>query len=279
MNFQLAKALAEETARGVAEGASTCPLEKTGLIVLVHGGEPDDGLDKVAVSAGGAAGKTDENGLARYIPIAPKEYTVHATRPENRDDLIEPEDVNILVSQGQCPVCVLHMPKGVKPEITILWAHDDSAVGQAQVQLVKSGAPAKPTNEHGVAAIGKLVPVGPYDLQVTFQDGHKYVLFEGNSPVTSVAVQGDGRKTLKIKRRTVEFHLVQQVGAGAVALEGAKVKLKEPAIEGTTALADTKAVTKLVVPVVKPDQKDVCEVDSLTPDGSDAAFEVLEVTS
>jgi hypothetical protein len=279
VNFAAAKDLADEESRGLTDGSASCPLEKTGLIVLVYGDEGDVALEKIKVTASGAEKPTDEKGLARYIPTAVKTYTVHAAVPEGRDDLIAPKDEEVEVEEGKCPVCVLHMPKGVKPQITILWSHDDSAVPRAQVELVESGAPTTPTNGDGLAAFGKLVALGTYGVKVTFEDGKAYVLFDAGSAVTTVAVQGDGKKTLKIKRQTVTFHVVEQVGKDVKELVGAKVKLEAPVVEGTTALESEEAITKLVLPVVEPEPKDTCKVASLAPDGTDDAYEVVEVTS
>lgn len=278
MNFLLAKQAADEASRQVVNGVGECPLQKTGLIVLVFGGDDDSSLTGVQVTANGQD-VTDGSGLARFIPIPPATYTVSAARPQDRPALIAPEPEQVIVKAGQCPVVALHMPTGIVPEITLLWAHDNSGVRDAEVELAKSGAPKKTTTEAGIAAFGVRVRPYRFDVKVTFADGHKYLLFEGDTDVKSVLITGDGKRTLKIKRNRIKFHVVKQVGANVEELVGAKVKAKGPDAEGTTALEGMQAVTTIDIPVTERDQKTIFPVDSLTPDATDDLYEVVEVTS
>lgn len=280
MNFQQARAAAEEAARGLASGVASCPsTERTGLIVLVYGGADGDALTGVPVSVnGGAPRPTDESGLARFIPIAAGDHTVHADRPEGAPELLMPSDEPAVVLLGQCPICMLHIPAGVIPELTILWAHDDGPVANVELEIQGSGAPKRSTTELGVATWVLGVRPGPYDVVATFPDGASYLLFQGAVASRRVDLS-TARHTLKIKRNLVTFRVQKQVGAAFEELVDARVKLREPDKELTTALDGGQALAKLTIPVVRADQPLTCEVVSLTPDATDDVYEVVEVTS
>jgi hypothetical protein len=279
MNFELAKRAADEDARSLANGAATCPIQKTGLIVLVYGGDRDDALPGVSVTVNGKLVVTDPSGLARFIPIAAGDHTVHADRPEGSPELIAPDDEHTTVTLGQCPICPLHMPTGVIPEITILWAHDDHAVEGVEIEIEKSGAPKRTTSDVGIATWVQRVRPYRYDIKTVFPDGAAYLLFDGVPAVNWVDLSTGPRHTLKIKRNLVTFRVQKQVGAAVEELADARVKLKDPEKELATALKVGQAIAEFAIPIVKPDQKKTCEVVSLTPDTTDAVYEVVEVIS
>ncbi|MFP2905291.1 hypothetical protein ACLESD_09585 [Pyxidicoccus sp. 3LFB2] len=254
-------------------------VEKTGLIVLVYGGDTGDALPGVRVMVDGRPMETGENGLARFIPCEAGEHTVSAVRPEGMPELVAPDDERVEVEPGQCPICALHMPRGVTPSIRILWAHDDHAVAGVELELKKSGAPKCTTTELGTATWAQHVRPYSYDVQAVFPDGAPYLLFDGAVAVNSVDLLLRPAHTLKIKRSPVTFRVQQQVGGAVEELVDARVKLRDLAQDAATALEVGQALAKFVIPVVKVEQQKTCEVESLTPDASDAVYEVVEVTS
>lgn len=282
MNFAQARALAEETAKALADGAATCEeRERTGLIVLVYGGAGagDQALAGVPVSIdGGEPVPTDESGLARFIPLAAGPHTVHADRPGSAPELLVPDDAAVSVVTGTCSICMLRMPAGVVPELTIQWAHDDAPVPHVELEIVASGAPKRTTTELGVATWTQGIPPAAYDVEAVFPDGAKYLLYQGGVASKRVDLTTCSH-TLRIKRQLLTFRVQRQDGAALEELVDARVKIAEPNEELTTALVEAQAIAKLAIPVVRTDQPVVRKVVSLTPDATDAAYEVVEITS
>ncbi|WP_164018519.1 hypothetical protein [Pyxidicoccus trucidator] len=279
MNFQAALAAANEAARALAGGVSTCPVEKTGLIVLVYGGDNDDALPNVRVTVDGNPMDTGANGLARFIPIVEGDHTVHVVRPDGSPELIAPDDEQVQVNRAECPIRALHMPTGVIPRIKLVWDHDDSPVAGVEFEIKKSGAPKRTTSDLGIATWDQRLRPYFYDIQAVFPGGVSYLVFDRGTATSRVDLSLPPPQTLKIKRSLVTFHVQKQVGAAVEELVDARVKLRDPEQERPTAIEVAKSVAKFVIPVGKPEQLKTCDVVSLTPDTTDAVYEVVEVTS
>jgi hypothetical protein len=111
MDLDSALALAgSESTTFVNRAAAKCPADKTGLLVLVYRKDTSNAISGGDVTANGAAGKTDGNGIAHdYKPCAPAKYNVRVTALPKEDKLYAKPypTAQKSVSLGSCPICSL----------------------------------------------------------------------------------------------------------------------------------------------------------------------------
>lgn len=167
--------------------------------------------------------------------------------------------------------------KEIVPEIEIRWADDNSPAPDIEVAILRSGADKRNTDKTAWAKWVKSIRCASYDIDAVSADGDHYVLFQNDSPKKSADLTQGPKHSFKIKRNLVSFHVQQQVPGAIEEMAGAKVKIKSPALEKATVLLDAKALAKFVIPVIQEDQKATVEVLSLTPDDTDAVFELIEM--
>lgn len=167
--------------------------------------------------------------------------------------------------------------KEVIPEIEIRWAHDNSAAPDTEVAILQSGADKRTTDLTAWAKWAQSVRCASYGIDAVSADGDHYVLFREDAATKSVDLTKGPKHSFKIKRNLVNFHVQQQVPGAVEEMVGARVKIKSPALEKATALSEAKALAKFVIPVVREDQKATVEVVCLTPDDTDAVFELIEM--
>jgi hypothetical protein len=169
--------------------------------------------------------------------------------------------------------------KEVVPQIELRWADDNSAAPDFEVAILNSGADKRTTDHTAWAKWAQSVRCASYSIDAVSPEGDHYVLFQNDSAKKSVDLTQGPRHSFRIKRIRVSFHVQEQVPGAVNELVGARVKLKTPSLEKATELSETKALAKYVIPVVAENQKTTVEVVSLTPDGTDAMFEVIEVVT
>lgn len=114
IDFDAARRAADALANDIASrnGVEYCPIEKTGLIVLVYGGVDDDAIPDIRVTVGDSQIHTSANGIAHFI-VGAGSHTVKVISPEDSRNLIPPDHQLCQVKLNDCLVLPMRMQSAV----------------------------------------------------------------------------------------------------------------------------------------------------------------------
>ncbi|WP_434347550.1 hypothetical protein ACN6A1_05495 [Myxococcus virescens] len=276
MNLDAALKAAEKTASTVV-GTSTLPCvqHQTGLLVLVYRADTQEMLGQVQVSLSGRAirlippvydphrnkamqpkgrvlryavndmtAATQDDGVARFLPLDAGAYTVTVDGLSAVDDLLlNPGAREQPVILNTCPVCLVPVEVGARPEFLLRWKHDAAGVSGVELTLGDTHPLAQATGTSGLVGwSGEPLVPGPYPLALRFAGGGKFQLYSATGQLL------DAAPVLDIPAGRSQFHFqVQQLGQLKLA-----VQLQRP--DGTTAPIDRPHVTVQWPPSASPRQ-------------------------
>ncbi|WP_237080733.1 hypothetical protein [Myxococcus xanthus] len=274
MNLDAALKAAEKTASTVV-GTSTLPCaeHRTGLLVLVYRTDTQEMLGQVQVSLSGRAirlippvydphrsksmqpkgrvlryavddmtAATQGDGVARFLPLDAGAYTVTVDGLSAVDDLLlNPGAREQPVLLNTCPVCLVPVEVGARPEFLLQWKHDAAGVSGVELMLGDAYPLAQATGTSGLAGwSGEPLVPGSYPLALRFAGGGKFQLYSATGQLL------DAAPVLDIPAGRPHFHFqVQRLGQFKLA-----VQLQRP--DGTTAPVDRPHVTVQWPPSASP---------------------------
>lgn len=309
MNFAAAKELADENATAfTVDGQSKCPLKGTGLIVLVYRQDDQDALGNALVAAtekpkprdegsdgeaaeppSPATSTTTDDGLAKFLPLAPKTYVVGVQKLTDPDGLlVAPTAVEKAIAEHTCPVHSVEVPVWGRPTIELLWKHDDEKVEGAKLALDTGKYDLGTTAADGLAKWTGKDPIKPAEYPCTIDvGGTACQLFsdDGASEIKPPKVtvpSGKKKLTFKVRRPSwVKLAVVRPKGTGTEAVLDAELKITwdDRSVKAfKTAKGAEDAVLADVKDVAVTSSPPTCEVVSLDiADGE--TYEVVGVTS
>ena len=286
----MAQSLADENARSFTlAGQKKCPLLGTGLIVLVYRQDDKEALAAADVGASGKSETTTVQGLAKFLPLAPKTYSVTVDKLTDPDGvLVAPAPVEKALAEHTCPVLPVEIPVRGRPTLELLWKHDGKKVEGAKVKLDGGTYDLGTTGDDGLAKWTAPAPITPAEYTCAIDlDGTACQLFssDGAAEIKPPKVKVPaGKKTLTFRVRRpswVKLSVVRVKAGGTEDVVDAEFKVTWPDDKSVkpfkTAAVDT-AVLAHVKDIAVVGTPPTCDVTSLEiADGE--VYELVDVTS
>jgi len=274
--------------KGPKVGAAVlaCPLEKGAIWVHVVDENGDDVPDGIVATVDKQQ-RTTEGGFAAWDPLPEGKYVLELIKiPAKFHPLSDNKAEGVQVRKGQITSVEFVLERIVEMTVIVrvgeaLVSLEDMDVDFARVVSAHKGK-AKTVKYTGVPF--KDLRKGKHTVNLTLTDKQKekYWLDGDVSQTKDLSFGADNTVMFTLQEITfleTIFHVQEQTGAALKELTGAKVKIKAPAKEETTALKEAKALAMFSIPVTNRTPPTSIDVLALTPDTTDAVYEVAEVVT
>jgi len=274
--------------KGPKVGSSilACPLQKGAIWVHVVDENGDDVPDGIVARVDKQL-KTTEAGFAAWDPLPEDRYELELVNiPAKFHPLSQNKAEGVQVRKGQITSVEFALERTVEMAVVVrvgesVLSIEDMDVDFARAASEHSGK-GKTSKDTGTSF--KDLRKGQHTVNLTLTDKQKEKYWlDGDASQTKHISHGvDNTVTFTLREITfleTFFHIQVQDGKALKELTGAKVKIKAPEKEEATELKEAKAVAKFSVPVTSRTPPTSVDVLALTPDTTDAVYEVIEVVT
>lgn len=129
--------------KNAGQSTQKCPLEETGLLVVVLREKDRQPIEGAVVLLKGKTSpnkKSDKDGIALFKPLDPDTYDIDVTLPRGMSgDYEKPDIVTQSVSVGACPICVIHAKALAVLKVKVVYPEDDQETILDGVTLTLTG--------------------------------------------------------------------------------------------------------------------------------------------
>lgn len=269
----------------VGAAVLACPLAKGAIWVHVIDDNGDD-VPEIPATVLGTEKKT-KAGFASWDPLDEKPHDVTVgTLPPEFWPLAVTAAKGVPVRKGEITSVQFVLERIAEMTVVVKEAEKPESLKDIQVDVTRV-APRETTGGKTLATTGAKFPKlhkGDYTVKITLSEEQlKTHWIDGVAEQTRDVLLHDPNKVVFTLQLViwvdVNFRVQLLTGEALSELTGAKVKLKDPDLEKPAALLEEKAVAKFSMPLVGREERAPVELLTLTPDDTDAVYEVVEIVT
>ena len=271
----------------VGAAVLSCPLAKGAIWVHVIDDDGEDVPDAIPATVAGAR-KSTAAAFASWDPLDDaKKYNVAiGTLPAAFLPLAVTTAEDVVVRKGEITSVQFVLERAAKMNVIVKAGDTPGSIEDITVNVAATETPDK-RNSKTVKTDGApftKLRKGPHTVTFTLDETQKKKYWIDGDAAKTWNVVHTGPNNVEftlqlITKVELKFHIQEKIPTGLKELEGAKIKLKEPAEEKTAALDEAKAIAKFEIVVASKTPQSAVDVLSLTPDGTGAMYEVVEIIS
>jgi hypothetical protein len=269
---------------GAATVACPVPMGAIWIHVIDDDGEDVPGISAIAVKTE----KVTKAGFASWDPLPADTYEVQVVKlSEDFLPLAVDTAENVQVRRGEITSVQFMLERALQMKVIVKVGDKPASIEDIQVDVTGKYPTDKQDGKtvKDVGATFSKLHKGSYTATITLNEEQKKKYW----------IDGDATKPCEVAYRKpnevvftlqlivvlkVSFHVQEKIAGKFEELAGARVKLKEPDVEKSTALQDTKAIAEFEVKVASREPKTTVEVVSLMPDDKDEdVYEVISLVT
>jgi len=271
----------------VGAAVLSCPLAKGAIWVHVIDDDGEDVPDAIPATVAGTE-KSTVAAFASWDPLddAKKYRVAIGTLPDAFLPLAVTTAEDVVVRKGEITSVQFVLERAAKMTVIVKAGDAPGSIEDIKIDVAATETADKRTGKtvKTTGAPFTKLRKGPHTVTFTLDEPQKKKYWIDGDATKTWNVVPTGPNIVEftlqlITKIELKFHIQEKIPTGLKELEGAKIKLKEPAEEKTAALDETKAIAKFEIVVASKTPQSAVDVLSLTPDGTDAMYEVVEIVS